>query len=246
MLTNAIACTIERRLLVNYRIDPEVVERHLPAPFRPQLVSGWAVGGVCFIRLGGLRPVPFPRVVGLTTENVAHRFAVEWDDDRGTQVGVFIPRRDTDSRLTAVAGDRVFPGLHSLARFDVQEDGPTLRIDVASHDGGLGLSVRAHESANLGSQLFGSLEDAIDFFRRGSHGYSPSGPTACLAGVGLECEQWDARPVNVDSMISSMFDDGTVFPKGSCTLDCGLVMRDLKARWITEGVLESRSELAPA
>jgi hypothetical protein len=185
-------------------------------------------------------------VIGLTTENVAHRFAVEWDNDRGTQVGVFIPRRDTDSRLTALAGDRVFPGIHSLARFGVQEDGTTLRIDVASHDGGLGLSVRAHESATLSSQLFGSLEDAIDFFRQGSLGYSPSGPTYCLAGVGLQCQQWDARPVNVDSMISSMFDDATAFPKGSCTLDCGLVMRDLKARWITEGVLESRSELAPA
>jgi hypothetical protein len=246
MLTNAIACTIERRLLVNYRIDPEVVERKLPAPFRPLLVSGWAVGGVCFIRLGGLRPTHFPRAIGLTTENVAHRFAVEWDDDMGTQVGVFIPRRDTDSRLTALAGDRVFPGIHRLARFGVQDDGPTLQIEVASRAGDLGLSVCARESTTLGSQLFGSLEDAIDFFRRGSLGYSPSGPTDLLAGVSLKCRQWDAGPVNVESMISSMFDDATYFPKGSCTLDCGLVMRNLEARWITEGILESRSELAPA
>jgi hypothetical protein len=246
VITNAIACTIERRLLVNYRIDPEVLERHLRAPFRPQLVSGWAVGGVCFIRLGGLRPARFPRAIGLTTENVAHRFAVEWDDDRGTQVGVFIPRRDTDSRLTALAGDRAFPGIHRLARFGVREDGPALRIDVTSHDGGLGLSVSAYESATLDSQLFGSLEDAVDFFRQGSLGFSPTGPAGRLAGVRLECQQWDARPVNVASMISSMFDDGTAFPKGSCTLDCGLVMRDLKARWITEGALESHSELAPA
>jgi hypothetical protein len=246
VITNAIACTIERRLLVNYRIDPEVLERHLPEPFRPQLVSGWAVGGVCFIRLGGLRPAHFPRAIGLTTENVAHRFAVEWHDDCGTQVGVFIPRRDTDSRLTTLAGDRAFPGIHRLARFGVQEDGPVLRIDVTSHDGGLELSVSAHESATLDSQLFGSLEDAVDFFRQGSLGFSPSGTTECLAGVRLECPRWDARPVNVDSMNSSMFDDGTAFPKGSCTLDCGLVMRDLKARWITEGALESHSELAPA
>ena len=229
---------------MNYRIDPEVLERHLPAPFRPHLISGWAVGGVCFIRLGGLRPAHFPRAIGLTTENVAHRFAVEWDDDRGTQVGVFIPRRDTDSRLTALAGDRVFPGIHRLARVGVHEDGPALRIGVTSHDGGLGLSVSAQESATLGSQLFDSLEDAVDFFRQGSLGFSPSGPAGCLAGVRLECQRWDARPVNVDSMISSMFDDEAAFPKGSCTLDCGLVMRDLKARWITEGALESHSELA--
>lgn len=31
---------IERRLLVNYRVDPEAMARQLPAPFRPQLVGG--------------------------------------------------------------------------------------------------------------------------------------------------------------------------------------------------------------
>ena len=246
MLTSSIECTIERRLLVNYRIDPEVVQRKLPAPFRPQLVSGWAVGGVCFIRLGGLRPAHFPEAIGLTTENVAHRFAVEWDDDKGTHVGVFIPRRDSDSRLTVLAGDRVFPGIHRLARFGVEEDGPTLRIAVASRDGSLELSVTAHESAALRSELFGSLESAIDFFRQGSLGYSPSGPARGLTGVRLECRQWDARPVCVDSMTSTMFDDADTFPKGSCTLDFGLVMRDLRARWVTEGALETDLEVALA
>ena len=86
MLTNTVECTIERRLLVNYRIDAEMVQRQLPAPFRPQLVSGWAVGGVCFIRLGDLRPNHCPSGVGIRTENVAHRFAVEWDGDDCTQV----------------------------------------------------------------------------------------------------------------------------------------------------------------
>ena len=87
MLVQAIDCTIERRLLINYRIDPEVAERHIPAPFRPLVVSGWAVGGVCLIRLGHLRPAHLPGAVGLTTENAAHRFAVEWDDDQGSHAG---------------------------------------------------------------------------------------------------------------------------------------------------------------
>lgn len=241
MLTNTVECTIERRLLVNYRIDPEVVERRLPAPFRPQLVSGWAVGGVCFIRLGKLRPNHAPSTFGITTENVAHRFAVEWDDDAGTQVGVFIPRRDTNSRITALAGDRIFPGSHRMARFEVQERGSELRLGVGSRDGTLGLSVSARESEVLGGELFGSFEQAIDFFRRGSLGYSPSGSFSCLAGVRLHSQSWVARPVTIDDMKSSVFDDPRAFPKGSCTLDCGLVMRDLPASWITQGALEARS-----
>ena len=52
---------IERRLLVNYRVDPEVMARVLPQPFRPQLVGDAAVAGICLIRLGHLRPSRVPR-----------------------------------------------------------------------------------------------------------------------------------------------------------------------------------------
>jgi len=31
---------VERRLLVNYRVDPEIAARLLPVPLRPQLVAG--------------------------------------------------------------------------------------------------------------------------------------------------------------------------------------------------------------
>jgi len=241
MLTDAIDCTIERRLLVNYRIDPEAVTRLLPEPFRPQLVSGWAVGGVCFIRLGSLRPAHFPSVLGSRTENVAHRFAVEWDDGQGTQVGVFVPRRDTSSRLTALAGDKLFPGAYHLARFKVQERASEIGIGVDSRDGTLALSVSAREAPSLGGDLFGSLEAALTFFRQGSLGFSPSGGTGGLVGVRLISETWEGRPVSLGHMDSSMFDDNKVFPKGSCTLDSALVMRNLPVRWRNEGAIESRS-----
>lgn len=71
------ASTIERRLLVNFRLDPEAAARILPAGMRPDLVHGYAVGGICLIRLAKLRPVGFPSVVGIRTENAAHRIAVE-------------------------------------------------------------------------------------------------------------------------------------------------------------------------
>jgi hypothetical protein len=35
-----LAGTIDRRLLINYRVDAEVLRRFLPPPFRPQLVAG--------------------------------------------------------------------------------------------------------------------------------------------------------------------------------------------------------------
>ena len=90
---------VERRLLVNYRLQPEVAARLLPSPFRPQLVAGWAVAGICLIRLGALRPAPLPAAAGLRSENAAHRFAVEWEDVDGVLRYEFSSRSATAARV---------------------------------------------------------------------------------------------------------------------------------------------------
>jgi len=43
--------TIKRRLLVNYRADPGVVQRILPPPFRPKLHPGHGEGGSAAVLL---------------------------------------------------------------------------------------------------------------------------------------------------------------------------------------------------
>lgn len=72
--------TIDRRLLVNYRVDPAMLQELLPTPFRPKLVHGMGVAGICLIRLKHLRPRGLPTMIGFSSENAAHRIAVEWDE----------------------------------------------------------------------------------------------------------------------------------------------------------------------
>src|SRR5215216_6534259 len=102
---------IKRRLLINFRAAPEVIQPLLPYPFRPKLHNGWAMVGICLIRLEHIRPVALPGFLGLSSENAAHRIAVQWNDADGTlREGVYIPRRDSSSRLNQLAGGRLFPG----------------------------------------------------------------------------------------------------------------------------------------
>ena len=116
---------IRRRLLVNFRVDAQVMTDYLPAPFRPKLHAGYAVAGICLIRLEQIRPVGLPSFCGLSSENAAHRIAVEWQDPTtgALREGVFIPRRDTGSWLNHWAGRRIFPGEHHLADFTVEDNG---------------------------------------------------------------------------------------------------------------------------
>jgi Uncharacterized conserved protein (COG2071) len=243
MMTDTVECTIERRLLVNVRIEPEVLGRLLPPPLRPHEVRGWAVGGVCFLRLGALRTPFLPFSIGLTTENVAHRYAVEWDDDHGTQIGVYVPRRDTGSRMSALAGGKVFSGRYHMARFRVEDRRGHIKISSTSRDSEVHIDVSAHDTGSLRSQLFDTVDDAVEFFRRGSLSYSPAGNSSCLDGIRLLCNHWDALPVEVEHFSSSVFTGQVDFPAGSCVLDSGLIMRDLPARFVSEGTFRSQTPL---
>lgn len=236
MIARNIDCVIERRLLVSYRIDPDRVEALLPRPFRPQLVKGHAIGGICFIRMSALRPARLPRASGLTSENVAHRFAVEWDDEHGSNTGVYIPRRDTSSRIASALGASIFPGAYHLARFHVTESANMIRIGVRSRDRVVSLSVAAAPADALSSSMFASLDEATDFFRRGTLGFSPSVAGGCLDGVHLNSTNWAARPMTISAMNSSLFDDAAIFPAGTCALDSALLMTNITARWTAEPV----------
>src|SRR5215831_16694803 len=132
-----------RRLLVNYRIDPAVIQRQLPAPFHPKLQRGYAIAGICLIRLERIRPKLVPGPFGFNSENAAHRIAVTWEDKTGQQEGVYIPRRDTSSLINRIAGGRIFPGEHSPARFDIAERNDHIDFRMESQDGSVAVELSA-------------------------------------------------------------------------------------------------------
>ncbi len=222
---------IARRLLLNFRVRPDLITPLLPSPFRPKLIDGWAMAGLCSIRLENVRPKALPALLGLASENVAHRIAVEWDDTDGLREGVFILRRETNSRLNKLLGGRVFPGVHQLARFDALETERRLKIDVTEADGRRLVRVAARTGEPWPvSSVFGSLADASTFFQRGSCGWSPDGRGGC-EGLEVHIADWRAEPLFVERVESSFFDDHSRFPAGSIEFDSALLMRGIPHEW---------------
>jgi hypothetical protein len=224
--------TIKRRLLVNFRVDPAVMQRHLPAPFRPKLHDGHAIAGICLIRLENIRPRRFPQMLGLSSENAAHRVAVLWDDQTGAHEGVFIPRRDTGSLINHLAGGRLFPGEHQRARFHVVENDQDIALEMHSADGRVDIDIVGREVERLTeTSLFRSVSDASAFFEGGSVGYSVTSSGRRLDGIALKTESWRVAPLAIERADSSYFNDVTLFPRGSIDFDCALIMRDIAHEW---------------
>ena len=228
----AIKGVIDRRILVNYRVAPEAVANLLPAPFRPQRVNGWAMAGICLIRLKQIRPAFLPGSLGFASENAAHRIAVEWDEGDEVRQGVYVRRRDTTSRINVSLGGVLFPGEHHRAAFEVEErDGRYLvKLDSADRETHLRVEARAASALPRGS-IFASLAQASAFFERGSLGYSPTRRPGEFDGLELRCRDWHVEALDVDRVESSFFDDAARFPRGSVAFDCALLMRGIDHEW---------------
>lgn len=246
----AVRGVIDRRILANYRIDPDALDAVLPAPFEPWTVDGYGVGGICLIRMTEMRPPGVPAAFGMRSENAAHRIAVEWDAGDGGEGerrrGVYVPRRDTDSWLQVLFGSRLFSGRYSHASFETEEDGDRYAVEMTSDDGEANVAVDGRVADELpADSVFPDRHAASEFFRRGSLGYAPADPDAGSGGAGdsdatdgertyegveLDTESWNVEPLAVDSVHSGFF-EGERFADDAVAFDCALLMRDIHHAW---------------
>ncbi|MEM6719630.1 MAG: DUF2071 domain-containing protein [Bacteroidota bacterium] len=230
---------IDRRILINYTVDKEVLEKYLPAPFTPKLVNGKGIAGICLIRLKEIRPKGFPKQIGIASENGAHRIAVEWNDNGVQREGVYIPRRDTSSKLNALAGGTIFPGIHHLAEFSVAEADGNYQVSFISEDETT-LAIEAKETDQWNDEsVFDDIACVSEFFENGAVGYSPD--KNAFEGLELRAYNWKVSLLEVASVRSSFFEDETIFPKGSVKFDNALLMKDIEHEWIGLEKIKSSS-----
>ncbi len=224
--------TIRRRILANFRVDPETMQREIPPRFRPKLQNGFAVAGICLIRLEHIRPRSLPEIIGLNSENAAHRVAVTWDEGGSTREGVFISRRDTGSQIAHLAGGRIFPGEHHHASFAVTESESEISLAMKSDDAKVNLEIAGTIVRELpATSIFSSLANASSFFEGGSLGYSVTSDPGRLDGLKLATREWLVEPLEVRRIYSSYFSDETKFPKGTVEFDHALIMRNVEHEW---------------
>lgn len=234
-LVPTLRAVIDRRLLINFRVAPDALARLLPPPFRPKLVRGWGLAGICLLRLRDVRPAGLPAFVGLSSENAAHRIAVEWEDSDGVaREGVFIPRRDTASRFNQLVGGRVFPGVHHAATFRVREPGNRLKVAAFNSDDEAHPLLRVHAHLTDSpphDSVFRSVAEAEEFFRAGAVGWSPGRREGELDGLELRALEWHLEPLATDWVESRFFADNLCLPVGSWQFDSAFLMRGVECEW---------------
>lgn len=162
----------------------------LPAEFEPLIVNGYAICGLCIIRV---------KVGGVWRfDAIAHRVA--------TSSGVYIIRRDTCNKILALAGGRLFPGVHrhGALKVDWREDEVGVRASLA---GQVEVSVRAHRADEMKpTPLFEEFSELAQFFRAGSRGWSLARDPRQLEQAGFEFPNWRMTPAALETARSSFWE----------------------------------------
>ncbi|MGH1492039.1 MAG: DUF2071 domain-containing protein [Acidimicrobiales bacterium] len=225
---SSLSGVIERRLLINYRVDPEAIAAVLPPPFEPTLVGGDAIAGICLIQLR-VGPSWLPDRVGVRSSNGAHRIAVTLPD--GSEA-VYVPRRDSDSVINTLIGGRLFPGKHHRATITSEDSGSRVAVELNSYDDSTRVSVAATTTDHLpANSVFASVQEVSDFFEAGSFGYSDTGTAGRYDCLELRAKNWAVTPLAVEHVESTFFDDRSRFGVGVAELDNALLMRDIHHSW---------------
>ena len=81
------------------------------------------------------------------------------------------------------------------------------------------------------TSIFRTVNEASAFFEPGSVGYSATASGRRLDGVVLKTHSWSVSPLAIERVSSTYFADETVFPAGTVTFDCALIMRNIAHEW---------------
>lgn len=221
---------IDHRILLNFRIDPEVMKKNLPKEFTPKVVNGYAIGGICQVSLSEMRAKGMPSILGTGSHNAAHRIAV--DSSQGE--GVYVTRRDTNSWLNTMSGGRVFPGVYSKADFDVSVSDDLYSVRIENKKKELIMSISAEVVSELPEgSVFESTEEVSNFFKTGNIGWSSREQSNQFDAIELTTVEWRMEPLKVKESFSAYFSNTSMFPKGSVEFDSAMIMRNLKHSWVS-------------
>ena len=234
---------IDRRILVNYRVDPGVLAALLPAPFRPKLVAASGMVG----RLPdppearcGPRFLP-PLAGDLLRERRPPRRRRMGRGGRRRE-GVFVPRRDTDSRLNRLGGRAALPRRPlTTPAFTVRGDGRPLPRRPPQRRRRTSLSVvggvNAAVAGGVGLRL---ARGGLRLLRGGLAGVLRDAPARPARGAGAAAPRWRVEPLAGRAGGVQLLRGPVALPAGVGRVRLALLMRGIDHEWHVRGELVGR------
>lgn len=225
---------MHERFLFNVRMPPDLLARHLPAPWlQPQIIRDHSVISFCTLNLKHITVAPLPTVVGLTSLSCAYRFAVVDTLQPAPTPAVYVPDRYTSSPFGSWFTHLGFSAPHPLIRATIEQIDTNITLRITFPDGHLLFRARVRPAPTLHSTLFESCEAFADFIRAGVTSYGSSIRQQRLTKVDLHKTETLFEPLTVID-----WDDGLLSTWGpEIVLDSAFRTAQGQYQWTYHGLI---------
>jgi hypothetical protein len=170
-----ITARLVERLIFNFRITPDALDRVLPATWlKPQVCNGWSIVSFCILDLERVTLWPWPASLGYRTTSCAYRCGAIDASQSPAAPSVYITDRQTDLPLIARLAPWLLLDTILMVRPKIVHSGSSMKINVDYLDGQAMFAATAAPAQTWSSQVFPTVEDFGFFIKGGVASYTPS------------------------------------------------------------------------
>jgi hypothetical protein len=198
-IPRSIRARLVERLIFNFRMTPDALDRVLPADWlKPQVYEGWSVVSFCILNLERVTVWPIPGIFGFRTTSCAYRCGALDASQSPASPTVYITDRQTDLPLIARLAPWLILDTILMVRPRITHDGQTIRISVKYLDGQPMFGATARVAAAWKSAVFPTINDFGQFIKGGVSSYTPSVYGDRLTEVDLHKDEPQYQPLDAE------------------------------------------------
>jgi hypothetical protein len=210
-LFRTIRAHMVERYIFNYRMPPDELRKRLPAPWlEPLVVNGYSAVSFCILWLERLTVAPIPALFRFSTISCAYRIGVLDTSGPAAEPSVYVTDRWADLPLIAKLGPFVLQDTIPVVKAAIGHDnagGTHVQMSYTDGSGLFSASVRPTADGQMGSSVFGSVQDFAAFIKGGVTSYGPSLTPGMLTKVDLYKEDVTYEPLDAHVEFSELFDE---------------------------------------
>ncbi|HLF41977.1 MAG TPA: hypothetical protein VJA46_00460 [Acidimicrobiia bacterium] len=233
-IPRSVVAQMRERYIFNFRVRPDALARHLPVKWlAPQIINGWSALSFCILRLERITIWPFPALFNFSTISCAYRIGVMDLSGDVPEPSVYITDRNADLPIIIRTAPLVFADAIPALKASIEQTPHGTKIQLRYMDGQPLFSGETSPTQQLGSEVFGSIDDFADFIKGGVSSYTPSVLPDTLARVDLHKEDIAYQPM--DATVDFSWLDG-VWPDAGMEFDSAVFASGAKYTWTYRGL----------
>lgn len=240
-IPRTIVAQMRERFIINFRLRPESLARHLPVRWlEPQVVNGWSALSFCILKLNDLTLWPIPSIFGFSTLSCAYRIGVMDLSGGRPEPSVYVTDRNADLPLCIRTAPLLLAdAIPALKGTVVTSQGGVTKVALTFMDGQPMFSAEITSAPAFSSAVFADLNAFAEFIKAGVSSYTPSVLPDTLARVDLHKEDVEYRPLHARVDFNCM--DG-IWPDAGLEYDSAVFASGATYRWSYRGLWSEHSK----